>query len=289
MKKMLLPLVAVFFLSLSAGAQETRPLIQFGPFQTQGISVEESRFIETLLKNYLSVAGELINDLALPQPAFPSGGVSPDSWIQVPDYYISGTIYLERDNRVFTLEIFNIRTEKVSRSTTVHKTASDLALKARSLVESVFNIPDQALKGQNPSVSSELAAESPEIITEKDIIGTWRGDSGIEMIRLQQNGRGIAFFSSGVQMNLSYTIENNTLTVKQNSPNMERFYYPIPLEAARQLSASADPMRWELLLYSGGTRLRGVRVSTEARIEDNTVVELFPETEKDSLWVRTGH
>ena len=108
------------------------------------------------------------------------------------------------------------------------------------------------------------------------------------MIRLRQGGLGVAFFSSGAQMNLSYTIENNTLKVKQNSPNMERFYYPLPYIIAQQLSIEAEPMRWEMLLYSGGTQLKGKKISTEARVEGETLVELRPGTASESIWVRPG-
>ena len=289
MWKKFLPLLAVFFFPLLAGAQESRPVIRFSPFYTQGIGIEETRFIESLFQSYLSDLGEVINffDNTASPESFSEGGVFPDSWTKSPDYVLSGSIYLERDSRVLTLEIHNTLTRETIRSTTTHKTASDLVLKARSLVETVFNSPVQAAKGTSLEAESS-GAPGPETITESSIAGTWRGESGIEMIRLQQGGRGIAFFSSGAQMNLSYTIENNILKVRQNSPNMERFYYPLPYGVARQLSAEADPMCWELLLYSGGTHLKGVRISTEAKFEGNALVELLPGTARDSLWVRSG-
>jgi hypothetical protein len=87
-------------------------------------------------------------------------------------------------------------------------------------------------------------------------------------------------------MSLSYTIENNTLKVRQNSPNTERYYYPLPYGAAKQLSDEAGPMTWELLLYSGGTHLKGFRRSTEARVEGNLVVELIPDAIRDAEWTR---
>ena len=285
MRKKILPLVAVIFLPLLAGAQEVKPVIRFSPFYTKGIGIEETRFIESLIQSYLSDVGEVVNFFDN-SPSFQNSGSDLASWTKAPDYVLSGSIYLDRDNRIFTLEIHNTNTRETSRSTTVHKTASDLVLKARSLVETVLNTPVQTTKGESLAEKDGNKAENPEIITESSIAGTWRGESGIEMIRLQQGGKGVAFFSSGAQMNLTYTIENNILKIKQNSPNIERFYYPLPYGVAKQLSAEADPMRWELLLYSGGTHLKGVRISTEARVEENNLVELLPETTKASLWVR---
>jgi len=291
MKKKVLPWAAMFFFSLVlAEAQDARPIIRFSPFYTQGIGIEESRFIESLVLSYLSNLGEVVNyfDSSTPSSS-PSGkGLFPDSWTKAPDYVVSGSIYLERDNRVFTLEIYNTNTGETSRTTTVHKTASDLVLKARSLVESTFNTPVQTAKGNSSAEPNGAETERPETITESSIAGTWRGDSGIEMIRLQQGGRGVAFFSSGAQMNLTYTIENNMLKVKQDCPNSERFYYPLPYGVAQELSAEADPMSWELLLFAGGTHLRGVKISTEAKVEENTLVELIPGTSKGTEWVRAN-
>jgi hypothetical protein len=45
-------------------------------------------------------------------------------------------------------------------------------------------------------------------------------------------------------------------------------------------------MRWELLLYSGGTRLKGVKTTTEIKAMENGKAVSFPETIRDSLWVR---
>ena len=283
-----LPLAVLFFLPFLAGAQETKPIIRFSPLYTQNINIEETRFIESLIQSYLSDVGNVVNYFEdNPQSStFETGGALPDTWKKTPDYVISGSIYLERDSRIFTLEIHNTLTKETTRTTTVHKTASDLALKVRSLVENAFNASLQATKAAAPADTGRNGNEQPEMLTENNITGTWRGESGIELIRLLQGGKGIAFFSSGAQMNLTYTIENNTLKVRQNSPNRERFYYPLPYGIAKQLSAEADPMYWELLLYSGGTHLRGVRISTEAEIEGNSLVKLLPGTSRDSLWVR---
>ena len=288
MKRKFLPLAAVFFYCILAEAQEAKPVIRFSPLYTQGIGIEETRFIESLIQSYLSNVGEVVNFYDN-SSASPSGnGVFPDSWTKSPDYVVSGSIYLERDNRIFTLEIHNTRTRETSRTTTVHKTSSDLVLKARSIVESVFSTPVQTARADSSDSTDGSGTERPETVTESSIAGTWRGETGIEMIRLQQGGRGVAIFSSGAQMPLTYTIENNTLKVKQDCPNVERFYYPLPYGVAKQLSAEADPMSWELLLYAGGTQLKGVKISTEAVVDNNTLVELRPGTSRDSEWVRLG-
>jgi hypothetical protein len=259
-------------------SQEQRPVIRFSPFYTKGIGIEESRFVETLVQSYLSEFGSVVNFF---DSSMPDG-----SWSKAPDYVISGSIYLEAEERIFTLEFHNAGTGETLSSTTVHRTASDMVLKARTLVESL--IPGKAMeKALTVNIENEsLRINNPEAISERDVIGAWKGETGVEMIRLQQDGRGVAFFSSGARMNLTYTIENNTLKVRQASPNTERFYYPLPYGVAKQLSAEAGPMTWELFMYSGGTHLKGVRISTEAKVEGNMLVELMPDKETKTEWTR---
>jgi hypothetical protein len=282
MKKGFLFTAMLLFCFIFASPEEVKPLIRFSPFYAKGISFEEIHFVESLIQSYLSDFADVVNYFG--DASIGSGGVFPDSWTRAPDYVLTGSIYLEKDARIFTLEIHNTKTGETARLTSTHKTSSDMVLKARSLVEAAFS------SGKAETLSGEDGSpleEEPEALTENAIAGTWRGEPGIEMIRLQQGGRGTAFFSSGAQMSLSYTIEDNTLKVKQNSPNTERYYYPLPYGVAKQLSDEAGPMTWELLLYSGGTHLKGFRRSAEARVEENIIVELIPDATRDAEWTRS--
>jgi len=282
MLKKLTLLSVLFVIFSSTWAQEARPVIRFTPFVSQ-VSVEETRFIESLIQSYISDAGELIFSYDdIPLDAYLSGGgFLPGSWNKTPDYVLSGSIYLERKIRIFTLEIRNTHTNEITKTTTEHKTAGDLVLRSRSLVENIIKFPVISEK------ESTAVNETPRIITENSIAGTWRGEPGIEIIRLQSGGRGTAFFSSGAQMNLSYAIEGNTLKIWQNSPNTERFYYPNPPEIAKLLSERAEPMRWEFMLYSGGNRLRGIKISTEIRVLQNGNTELLYKTARDAVLIRS--
>ena len=280
-------LFALFIISFLTWAQEARPVIRFTPFVSQGVSGEETRFIESLIQSYIADAGELIFSYDnIPTDAYLSGGgLLAGSWNKTPDYVLSGSIYLERKNRVFTLEIHNTHSNEVTKTTTTHKTAGDLALRARSIVESVFRFP--ILSAREPSAANETESEISQTISENSIVGTWRGEPGIEIIRLMPGRRGKAFFSSGAQMDLSYVIEGNTLKIWQNSPNVDRFYYHYPIEIAKQLSVKADPMRWEFMLYSGGSRLMGIKISTEIRVLEDETTQLFYETTRDATLIRS--
>jgi hypothetical protein len=146
-------------------------------------------------------------------------------------------------------------------------------------VETVFTVPVE------PADPHETP---PEAVSEAKLLGTWRGDTGIELVRLQRDGAGMAILSSGAQMNLNYTIEGNTVRVIQTSPNMERFYHPLPFSIARELAAYAEPMVWVFSLYDNGTALRGIKTATSVRYEGNTVLEILPNTVKEAEWIKSS-
>ncbi|MDR3138059.1 MAG: hypothetical protein LBT95_00120 [Treponema sp.] len=281
-KKFWIPLLVSILFPILANAQETKPVIRFMPLITEGIGHEEARLIERLIQSYLSDFGEVVIFFALSPENITSGSSQDfDFLTQVPDYIFTGSIRSDRDKRIFSLELLTIGTGETSSYISIHKNTSDLILKARSLVEMAFSseyIP--ATEREKP--------EDAENLTEKGIAGLWRGDPGIELIRLQRNGRGVALFSSGVRMDLSYSIEGNTLKIIQSSRNNERFYHPLPFEVAKELSAVAEPMTWELFLYEKGTTLRGIKRTTEVRHDGSAILEFLPNTVREVAWIKSA-
>jgi hypothetical protein len=261
-------------------AQDAKPLIQLNDFSTPDISAEESRLIQTLFLSYLSEVGEII----LPSGSTHEQGAPADSQAhenRPVDYTINGDIRLEQDGYIFLLEITATGTGASYSTSSVFKTTGELALKARSILETAV---------AETIESAKKTAIIPENINEDQIIGTWKGEAGIEMINLQRGGRGVAFFSSGAQMTLSYRIDNKTLRVRQVSPNSERFYYPLPLYAAQHLAAGAEPMVWELVMYQNGSVLSGVRQATAVKMDFEKAGELIHGGDiRHVQWTRVIH
>jgi hypothetical protein len=146
-------------------------------------------------------------------------------------------------------------------------------------VEAIFST------GLNETFHKEVPQE---VITEGKIVGTWRGDIGVEIVRLQRGGTGIAILSSGAQMNLIYRIEGNTLRIFQISQNTERFYHPMPFVIARELSVRAEPWQYELCLYEDGTVLRGIKIFTDVIYNDTRIMELLPGAIREAEWTKTS-
>lgn len=277
-------------------AQENKPLIKLNPFSIEGIGSEESRLIVSLVQSYLADIGQVVS-LAAPEPVIlpeaetPAANVPPD-WDgsihqtalpeQGVDYTISGAIRLERDGPVFMLEIMNTKNGERYSVKSAYKSIVELTLKARSVLESAFAAGLDAEKKN---------AVRPDTINENTIIGTWKAETGIEIVRLLQGGRGLAVFSSGAQMALGWRIENNSLKIWQISPNSERFYFPHPQHVAQRLAEDAEPMSWELSLYDSGSILCGVKQSTGIRLETGgEVAELLPGGDvREVTWTKANH
>jgi hypothetical protein len=247
--------------SLHLRAEDGKPLIQLIPFAIEGLGPEEARFLSTLIQSYVTDIGEL----------------EPEA--QGPDFILSGNITAEQDSRVLALKIIKSDTGETAYHTSFHKTTSDLTLKVRSLVEAAFS------SGFGETFQDKIPQE---IITDGKILGTWRGDAGLEIVRIQGGGTAIAILSSGAQMNFIYKIEDNTLKLTQTSPNRIRFYHPMPLDVARELSSRAEPWRYELFLFDNGTVLRGIKTSTGVSYGDDGVVEFIPGSSREAEWTKSA-
>jgi hypothetical protein len=283
MKRMIL---SFFLFSLLCfprlGADDSGPVvIELTPLVIEGLGPEEARFISALVQSYVADIGEILWGYDPPpeQTDGTGGYAMAMGETRRPDFILSGSITVDQDSRILVLKVVKAETGETVYHTSNHKTTTDLTLKVRSLVEAVFSA------GLNGTFHQDAP---PETITEGKILGTWRGDAGVEIVRLQRGGRGIAILSSGAQMNLIYRIENNTLRIFQISQNTERFYHPMPFTIARELSARAEPWQYELFLYEGGATLRGIKIFTDVVYEDARIIQLLPGSVREAEWTKTA-
>jgi hypothetical protein len=263
------------------GADDSGPIIELTPFAIEGLGPEEARFITALVQSYVADIGEVVqpNDPALYDAEDTASYGMPPELAPKPDFILSGSITVDQDSRILALRVIKTETGETVYHTSSHKTTTDLTLKVRSLVEAVFSA------GLSGTFHEEV---SQEVITAEKIVGTWRGDLGVEIVRLQRGGTGIAILSSGAQMNLIYRIEDNSVRIFQISQNTERFYHPMPFIIARELSVRAEPWQYELFLYEDGTALRGIKTFTDVEYEDTRIIKLLPGSVREAEWTKTS-
>jgi hypothetical protein len=259
--------------SLHLMAEDGKPVIRFVPFTIEGLGPEEARFLSTLIQSYATDIGEVDLQLAEGETGEPAVSDSP------PDFILSGSIVVDQDSRTLSMKIVKSETGETVYHTSTHKTTTELTLKVRSLVEAAFS------SGFGGTFQETMRQET---LTDGKILGTWRGDAGLEIVRIQGGGTAMAILSSGAQMNFVYKIEDNTLKLTQTSPNRARFYHPMPYDVARELSALAEPWRYELFLSDNGAVLRGIKTSTGVVYGDNGGVEFVPGSSREAEWIKSS-
>jgi hypothetical protein len=261
-------LFVLLFLCRPLFADERKVIVLVHPLERENVEIEESSFIESLLYSYIQAMSDVE---VLLEPNEQAGSV---------DYELFGGLNNDGANTVITLNVKNLNTNEVVSYTSAHKNSSEMVLKLRSIVQTLFHEPASSLaNGGAPQAKAEE-------ITLNAIVGLWRADSGIEMVNFQRDGTTIAFFSSGERMSLKFTIEGNVLKIIQNSPNRERYYQGQPYDIVRELTQKAQPLYFELQLFDNGLTLRGKRIETTATAGSNGRIQLTHNTEHTTEWKR---
>jgi hypothetical protein len=253
------------------GAQDEKAVFRIYPLKAEGTSLEDARLLETLIYSYFSDQKDvtiLLPDDAEPEPVLPA----------MPNYFVKSSLHPDENGYIFEIIIDDASSRELSRQTAKYRSAKDIALNMHNIVNAAFDWRGGA---ENTSL-----APGTEPMNYENILGLWSGDVGIKFVRILPNGKAFAFFTSGVNMMLSYKIENNTLIISQVSKNNENFYYPQPLSVAKVLAKEAEPMCWEFMLYENESLLKGNRVETAIEFEDHEKIVIRHNSMKESEWSR---
>jgi len=120
-----------------------------------------------------------------------------------------------------------------------------------------------------------------------DISGSWRGDKGLETVRVFQNGTGLAVLTGGGTLKIRITIKDDLIEILQDQPNDPTLYRSpsVSFEMARRLASEARPMRWLFRLDAESQTLAGTKESiavsgtrSDMKVDNNYV--------RDASWTR---
>lgn len=262
-------LFVLLFLCRSLFADEQKVVVLIHPLERENVEIEESSFIESLLYSYISAMSDIEVLLEVNEQAGNSV-----------DYELFGGLNNDGLNTIITLNVKNLKTNEIVSYASAHKNSSEMVLKLRSIVQTLFHEPASF------PANSDASPVAAEDITLNSVVGLWRADGGIEMVNFQRDGTTIAFFSSGERMSLKFTIEGNVLKIIQNSPNRERYYQGQSYDIIRELTQKAQPLYFELQLFDNGLTLRGKRIETTATAGSNGRIQLTHNTEHTAEWKR---
>lgn len=302
-----------------AAAQPAQPVLRIAPFESSGMSPSEASMMERLVSSYVAELRRfrLIDasgqDLALSETetALSLGASVQGSLPLSADYVLSGAIGRLGDLYMLTIDITKVATgEKLSVSDTA-ASVSDIVLRARTLTRSLFGesiggppagaqpgSPDPAPRSVEATrASAEPSGSSPEetakaaVVVESptvgEIVGMWRGDKGLETVRIFANGTALAVLSGGGTLKLRISIDGSAVVFLQDQPNDPSMYRSSAwgFDQARRIAAAARPMRWILYLSDDRSALSGTKETTavsgtgsELRIDNDYV--------RDASWAR---
>ncbi len=305
-KRTLLLLLASTALAAAFG-QTRQAVVRIAPFSGTGVGSSEASMLERLVASYVSElkAFKVIDDkgqeLALleTEAALAQGISASVSTPLTADFVIGGAIGKIGDVFAFTLDVTKVSSgEKISASDTA-PSISDIVLRARALTRSLFgqgvasepadaptiDTPAAGATGDSQAVAAPIAAvRTPR---PDDLIGTWRGDKGLETVRIFPNGTGLAVLSGGGTLKLRITIADDSVQIAQDQPNDAAMYRAASMsyDMAKRIAAEARPMRWLFALSPDGATLFGKKESVSIS-GIGTSIEIDNGYVRDASWVR---
>lgn len=284
--------LALLFITLGQSFGQTRqPVLRVSPFSGSGVGASEASIMERLVASYIAelkafrVIDAQGQELALSETeaAIHLGATSAVAAPLTADYIVSGTLGRIGEIYVFTLDTTKVSSgEKLSVSDTA-VSLSDIVLRSRELTRSLFGraaAPTAAPAPVSaPAPPSQAWNPSPRIT---DIAGSWRGDKGLETVRVFQNGTGLAVLTGGGTLKLRISTNENVIEILQDQPNDPTLYRSpsVSFDMARRIAAQARPMRWIFRLDASGHALIGTKESIaisgsgpDVQIDNNYVRE----------------
>ncbi len=304
--------LAFMCLVLSQGfGQARQPVLRVSPFGGSGVGASEASTMERLVASYIvelkafRVIDSQGQEIALSETetALNLGATTATVTPLAADYVLGGSLGKIGEIYVFTLEATKVSSgEKLSVSDTA-LALSDIVLRSRDLTRSLFvrkdtvtgpaSIPaalsgasggEQAPPTEAPAASTPSWKPAPRL---SDISGSWRGDKGLETVRVFSNSTGLAVLTGGGTLKIRITIQGDMIEILQDQPNDPNLYRSpsVTFEMARRIATQARPMRWLFRLDAAGQTLIGTKESiaisgsgTELKV-DNTYV-------RDASWSR---
>jgi hypothetical protein len=270
----MLMLALLSTLGMHSFSQSRQAVLRINPFTASGIVESEASMLERLVVSYIAELRQFRiidakgQEMALieTESALRLGTTTAAELPMTADYIVTGALGKIGDVFIITLENTRVSSgEKISVSDT-SLSISDIVKRSKVLTMSLFG-KTTIVKPVQGSTSVTVPTAINEPVRDKpmsaDLVGTWRGDKGLETVRIFANGSGLAVLSGGGTLKLKIALTDDTIEVLQDQPNTPSMFRTgtVTLEMARKLTEEARPMRWIFKLTENGQRLIGIKES----------------------------
>jgi hypothetical protein len=281
-------------LALAAAAQGRQAVIRIAPFSGEGFIASELIGLQNLVAAQIVELGSfrLTDDsgrelaLSETEQALAFGSAVPASTPISADYVLTGSLSRVGELVVFSLSNTRVRDGEVLVVSDSAASINDIAARSRALTRSLFGeaqrdtvalspggilepsgLSPDAGPGTVGQIPGDEGLTAPERTHERPnlalLAATWRGDKGLETIRLYPNGTGIAFLSGGGTMRVRLRVEGTAIEVWQDQQNDPAMYRSPNwgFDTAQLIAQEARPMRWFFYLSEDGQALFGRKES----------------------------
>jgi len=275
-----------------APAQAPRlPVVRVDGLTGQALEASELRALERLISSYLSEQGsfrlvdEQSRGAALEEAELALAlGAQTGALPLAADFILSGSV--ERVGELLVLSLAMTRVRDGARIV-VSETAAganEIAMASRALTQRLLGAEQQGAAAP----AAPVVEEAPPIRSRPSlamVAGSWRGDKGLETVRLYPNGTGLAVLAGGGTLRLRVRIEGDLVEVMQDQQNDPAMYRSAQWgsETARFIASRARPMRWAFSLSADGSALFGIK---ESVAYDGVSAEVDNEYRREARWDR---
>jgi len=305
-------LVAVFALAFASGpgvsglhSQSAAKILRIHPFTGDGLTASEAVAAQNLVTSYVveyrnfRVIDADGQELALKEAETAIQlGIPRDISPLAADYILSANALSAGGLIVFTMDLTKVTTGEKRSVSKPASSVNDLILSLRGLTNSLFEAnqagapanqaaAESTAQGQAPVVAQAASAmvAAPKISM---IVGSWKGDKGVDRVSIFRDGRGIVILSSGVSMRVKASVSDSSIIIAQDQANSPDFYRSsgLDLKAARAISAQARPWRWIFSLSESQKDLIGVKESVFVKLDNAGAVTVDNNYVREASWSR---
>jgi hypothetical protein len=208
---------------------------------------------------------------------------------------------LSRSEEIYRFQLEILRTENLSVTNAVQKNfpgLEPLLDDIPPMLHTLFEIPDPselhaplppAIAADDTIITDAAPPPLSSQPTLRDLTGSWKGDNGLESIRIDTDGNALGHLGGWNLILLAVTIEKDHIVVRQDEPNSPKLYMnTYPYSIAAKISEIARPLRWTFTLSRDGNTLSGIEESTSFQIEDGEIVSWDDSATRTVIWTRAS-
>lgn len=266
------------------------PVVRVEGLTGQALEASELRALERLISSYLSEQGSfrLVDEqsraAALEEAELALALGAQTGAMPLPaDFILSGSV--ERVGELLVLSLSMTRVRDGARIVVSESGAgaNEIAMASRALTQRLLGAEQRAAAPADPV--AEVATPIRSRPSLAAVAGSWRGDKGLETVRLYPNGTGLAVLAGGGTLRLRVRIDGEVVEILQDQPNDPAMYRSAQwgFETARFIASRARPMRWVFSLSADGAALFGMK---ESVAYDGVSAEVDNEYRREARWDR---